>query len=274
MMELDNFKELWAKDKNNEMPEISLAQQRKIHSPLEMVRLNMLAEFILTLLSLPLMFSDTKVDSDNNLEVISIFLFVVSLSIMVYFFFRLRKVYNVIAKKDANTNYDLFNLKTQLLVMKEIYKSYYVSYIPFFFISYLIPIGFHFDMKYSLSAFLIMFGMSLFMLFLIIKVWFKFMYGRYINEIVYMVDELNGIDAKPSSVVKTSKLYQFQNFLINKMGLLGNIIYVFLLLSCSVIVIGCGLGIIFGFSLVLGIKLNWIDYHEFMRAIEVILNKK
>nr|WP_314492429.1 hypothetical protein [uncultured Chryseobacterium sp.] len=40
-MELDNFKELWNKDTKQIPPEISLEKQNEIHSPLEMLKINM-----------------------------------------------------------------------------------------------------------------------------------------------------------------------------------------------------------------------------------------
>ena len=52
-MDLENFKELWNKDTGQESPEISLEKQKEIHSPLQMLKVNMETEFWLMIVTLP-----------------------------------------------------------------------------------------------------------------------------------------------------------------------------------------------------------------------------
>lgn len=72
-MELENFKELWNKDTGQESPEISLEKQREIHSPLEMLKVNMETEFWLMIVTLPLLLTGFPFAStDSNIKTISV----------------------------------------------------------------------------------------------------------------------------------------------------------------------------------------------------------
>lgn len=128
-MELENFKELWNKDTGQESPEISLEKQREIHSPLEMLKVNMETEFWLMIVTLPLLLTGFPFAStDSNIKTISVLLTILSVAIILYFYSRFLKLYKLLRKNTTNTNYDLFTLKTQLLISKEIYISYYILY--------------------------------------------------------------------------------------------------------------------------------------------------
>ncbi|AZA84236.1 hypothetical protein C1637_05165 [Chryseobacterium lactis] len=258
-MELDNFKELWNKDTGQNPPEISLEKQSEIHSPLQMLKVNMKTEFWLMVITLPLLLTSFPFASkDSNIKTIAIFVTILTLAFIVYFYSRFLKLYRLLQRNSINTNYDLSNLKTQLLISKEIYISYYISYIPLAFLLCLISINFHFDMEYNLSIFGVSLLITLLLVCFIIKYWIYFMYGKYIDDIVLLVDELNGIDVKPKPQKRKTWFERSQKFFVNKLGIKGNIlntviwfisVYIFVILFLTlvlliIIIIGAKLGFI------------------------------
>lgn len=210
------------------MPEISLDAQKAIHTPLDMIKLNMKTEFLLVWLSIPyslyLLWEDMA-----HVESKSIFIAmnIVSTAVLIYFFWRLLSFYKRFSRITPNTNYDLFTLKTELLVTKEIFLSYYVLYIPLVFLTYLFTIGFHLENDAQGIMFTCSFGLSVIIILLIRKYWLHYMYGIYINQIVEIIDELNGINH--IEIERGVSLYEkSQRYFISRWGLIGNILFVIL----------------------------------------------
>ncbi|SDI82166.1 hypothetical protein [Chryseobacterium jejuense] len=267
-MELENFKELWNKDTGQEPPEISLEKQREIHSPLQMLKINMKTEFWLMVVTLPLLLTSFPFAStDSNIRTISTFVTILTIAFMTYFYSRFLKLYTLLQKNSINTNYDLFNLKTQLLISKEIYISYYISYIPLAFLLSLIKINFHFDMEYNLSIFGISFLITLLLLCFIIKYWIYYMYGRYIDDVVYLIDELNEVDLKPRTEKKKTWFERSQKYFMNKFGIRGNIlntviwyvsVYIFIILFLTLVLL---------IIIIAGAKLDILDIGSLQRAL-------
>ncbi|MDN3692664.1 hypothetical protein QWZ06_10430 [Chryseobacterium tructae] len=268
-MELENFKELWNKDTGQEPPEISLEKQRDIHSPLQMLKINMKTEFWLMVVTLPLLLTSFPFAStDSNVRTISTLVTILTIAFMSYFYSRFLKLYKLLQKNSINTNYDLFNLKTQLLISREIYISYYISYIPLAFLLSLIKINFHFEMEYNLAIFGISFFITLLLVCFIIKYWIYYMYGRYIDDVVYLVDELNGVEVKPRIEKKKTWFERSQKFFMNKMGIKGNIlntiiwyvsVYIFIILFLTLVLL---------IIIIIGAKLNCIDITTLQRALD------
>ncbi|MDR2236132.1 MAG: hypothetical protein LBE92_08410 [Chryseobacterium sp.] len=269
-MELENFKELWNKDTGDDLPEVSLEKQKEIHSPLQMLKLNMETEFWLMIITLPMLMSGFPFAAkDANIKIISAFVVVLTLALIVYFYSRFLKLYKMLCKQSINTNYDLFNLKTQLLISKEIYIAYYISYIPLAFLLSLITINFHFEMKYNLAIFGISFMITLLLVWFIVKYWIYYMYGRYIKDVVRLVDELNGIEVE--AVPERKKISWFersQKFFMNKFGIRGNIlntviwfvsVYLFIILFLTVVLF---------IFIIAGALLDFIDLNELQKALD------
>lgn len=224
-MELENLKDLWSKDQPENTPKVSIEGTEKLNSPLKMLQMNMRTEFFVwLLLIIPYgVYNMLSSPEDENIRKISILITVLMLLIMLYFGWRFRKLYSYLENRDVSTNYGLFSLKTKLLVSKELYISYYISYIPMVFLMSLIQVKFHFDFKYSGLVFGISFLLSSVVLFIMIKNWFYLMYGKYINQIECLIDDLNGIDVP--NVIKPRKTTRFektQAYFIGKMGVFGN----------------------------------------------------
>lgn len=268
-MELENFKELWNKDTGLDQPEISLEKQRDIHSPIQVLKINMKTEFWLMLVTLPLLLISVPFASaDSNIKTISAFVTVLTVGFITYFYSRFLKLYKLLQKNSINTNYDLFNLKTQLLISKEIYISYYISYIPLAFLLSLIKINFHFDIEYNLAIFGISFLITLLLVCFIIKYWIYYMYGRYIDDVISLVDELNGLEVKPKAEKKKTWFERSQKFFMNKMGVKGNIlntviwfvsVYIFIILFLTFVLL---------IIIIIGAKLDFIDVVGLQRALD------
>jgi hypothetical protein len=267
-MELDNFKELWNKDTRQDLPEISLEKQREIHSPMQMLKINMETEFWLMVITLPMLLIGFPFASgDTNIVIISAFVVALTLAFIIYFYSRFLKLYKILRKSSINTNYDLFNLKTQLLISKEIYISYYISYIPLAFLLSLIKISFHFEVKYNLAIFGVSFLITLMLVWFIIKYWIYYMYGRYIEDVVRLVDELNGLEAESKKMRKNSWFEQSQRFFMNKFGLRGNILNtVIWFVSVYIFIIGF-LTLILLLFIIIGVKLDFIDIQSLQKAL-------
>ncbi|MCW3162521.1 hypothetical protein [Chryseobacterium oryctis] len=270
-MELENLKELWKKDSEQVPPEISLEKQTEIHSPLQMLRINMETEFWLMVVTLPLLFTGLPaVTSNANIRIIAILVSVLTLLIIIYYYSRFLKLYKLLRKGSINTNYDLFNLKTQLLISKQIYISYYISYIPLAFLLSLIQIDFHFEMEYNLAIFIVSLLVILSLVWFILKYWVYYMYGKYIDVVVNLVDELNGIEVEPKLPKKKSWFERSQSFWINKLGIKGNIIntviwfvfmYFFSIFFFTVIIVT---------FIIIGVKLDFIDLPVLQKALNRI----
>lgn len=267
-MELDNFKELWNKDKN-QLPELSLKKQNEIHSPLQMITINMKTEFWLMVVIIPTMvFGFPFTTDDYNIQMITIFVTVLMVAIIVYFYSRFLRLYKLLKKSSINTNYDLFNLRTQLLISKQIYISYYISYIPLAFLLSLIRINFHFNVDYNLAIFAISFLLTFLMLWFIIKYWTYYMYGRYIDDVVRLVDELNDIEVKPKIDIKKTWFECSQKFFINKYGIKGNVLNTILWFVVVYIFIIIFLTFVLYMIIILGDQLNFFDKTDIRKALK------
>ncbi|MBB6370437.1 hypothetical protein [Chryseobacterium shigense] len=267
-MELDNFKELWNKDNREDLPEISLEKQREIHSPMQMLRINMKTEFWLMVITMPtLLIGFPFASGDANIVIISAFVVVLTLAFIIYFYSRFLKLYKILRKSGINTNYDLFNLKTQLLISKEIYIAYYISYIPLAFLLSLIKINFHFEIEYNLAIFGISFMITLMLVWFIIKYWIYYMYGRYIEDVVRLVDELNGLEVEPKKVRQNSWFERSQRFFMNKFGLNGNILNTVIWFVSVYIFIVVFLTLLLLLFIIIGVKLDFIDIQSLQKAL-------
>lgn len=270
-MELENFKELWNKDTGQESPEISLEKQREIHSPLEMLKVNMETEFWLMIVTLPLLLTGFPFAStDSNIKTISVLLTILSVAIIVYFYSRFLKLYKLLRKNSTNTNYDLFTLKTQLLISKEIYISYYIAYIPLGFLLSLIQINFHFDREYNLAIFGISLLITLLLIAFIIKYWIYYMYGRYIDDMVRLVDELNGIEVSQRPEKRKTWFERSQKFFMNKMGIKGNILNTVIWFVFMYIFIILFLALVLVIIIIVGAKLDFLDIGSLQRALNIL----
>lgn len=191
-MELNNIKELWNKEEVSETPEISTEQQSEIHNPLQKIRKNLWMEICLNIVVLIILIPLSKVFSEDPLSrwtLMIIYFFIIG-----YFTLKFYEFYKKSVSLNINTLYHLQELKFELILLKELYKAYYVSSIPFF-----MGVLFLFLQKNDFSKYpdLIMNYAPYIMFFCIVVFtlasgiyWFENYYGKYIKQIQNKIEDL------------------------------------------------------------------------------------
>lgn len=262
-MELDNIKDLWKKEEISETPDISTEQQKEIHLPLEKIRQNMKIEFWSTIAVIPVMlllfFFE---EGDVNKAALLAILILLSAIIVVYYFSKFRKLYKRISTQNFSTYTNLLNLRYELVLNTELYRSYYIAFIPIIFCSYII----FFKPEFSSSRYLFMLITSTvfgsFAMIYVGKIWLREMYGKYVVQISDLVMQLS--DEKDEFVFDRSGLHSksnyrwiqlSQNWLVAKLGktggtivnfILWGFVFLFLIFALSFII-----GLIIGFASVM-----------------------
>ena len=241
-MDLENLKQVWDKEKIESVPEISLEKQKEIHTPLEMIRKNMRAEFWISVVSfslwaimLPLMGKNTE---QTYLLVILVF---IALTITGYYYLKFYIFYKKLNTKNLNTYHNILDLRYELVLNSELYKSFYIVFIPIGLCLYTI-LYLH-DKETNLTIFAIkslIFGV---VFYFGGKYWLYEKYGKYIQQISKIVAEITGEEdgfEYDRSFLKIQKEFVFlqkiRNFCNEKFGTHGQTAYIiFLLILVSLI---------------------------------------
>lgn len=225
-MDLNELKDLWNKEDIQETPEVSLEKQNEIHSPLEKIRKNMRIEFWYTILSYPMLAVIIYYFAQGMEQwKMIVALLVISVAIAIYYFMKFNTLYQKINTQNFSTFHQLLNLRYELVLNTELYKSYYISYIPIIFCAYFIIYGvrdetishFIFIMSITLAASISMYFLG--------KLWLREFYGKYIIEISDLVMQLTDekddfvYDRKSlQSEVKFKPFMKTRNFFERKFG--------------------------------------------------------
>ncbi|MDO4727481.1 MAG: hypothetical protein Q4B43_00600 [Bacteroidota bacterium] len=254
---MENFKELWNKDEITETPEISLEKQQKIRLPLEKIRANMKKEYQFTIIGFPclllfLFFLD-------GMYQISIFLMLIGLGIAItaYYFSKFRVFYKKINMQSLDTYHNLLDLRYELVLNSELYKSYYLCLVPLMFSGYIV----FFFMGQNITEIVKILISTLFVSIFIYfygKTWLKTMYGKYIVEISELLNQMNGKHDDfqyDRATIKMEKYFSFfentQPFFVQKFGKFGKILHILfwlLVFFVAVFIVGFVIGLIIGFS--------------------------
>ncbi|MDY3536755.1 hypothetical protein PG275_01910 [Riemerella anatipestifer] len=189
-MELDNIKDLWHREKVSDLPNICLEQQKAVKTPLEKIRANMKMEFwttfLLMILIVPLYYSQIKNAQQGSLFLL---LYIISILIIVYYFVKFYSLYKTISTQNFQTYHNLLNLRYELVLNTELYKSYYISFVPILFSVFLLFLDLN---SWNGVMFVVV---SLFMTSIIMyvmgRVWLREIYGNYVVEITDLVSELS-----------------------------------------------------------------------------------
>lgn len=96
---------------------------------------------------------------------------------------------------------------------------------------------------------------------------FYYMYGRYIDDVVRLVDELNEIEVSSRPEKKKTWFEYSQKFFMNKMGIKGNILNTFIWFVSMYIFIILFLTLVFLIVIIAGVKLNFLDIESLQRAL-------
>lgn len=93
------------------------------------------------------------------------------------------------------------------------------------------------------------------------------MYGRYIDDMVRLADELNGIEVSQRPEKRKTWFERSQRFFMNKMGIKGNILntviwfvfmYFFIILVLTVVLL---------IIIIVGAKFDFLDIGSLQRAL-------
>ena len=235
-MDLENLKQVWDKEKIESVPEISLEKQKEIHTPLEMIRKNMRAEFWISVVSfslwammLPFMGKNTE---QTYLLVILVF---IALTITGYYYLKFYIFYKKLNTKNLNTYHNILDLRYELVLNSELYKSFYIVFIPIGLCLYTI-LYLH-DKETNLTIFAIkslIFGV---VFYFGGKYWLYEKYGKYIQQISKIVAEIIGEEdgfEYDRSFLKIQKEFVFlqktRNFCNEKFGTHGQTAYIIFLI--------------------------------------------
>ena len=235
-MDLENLKQVWNEEKIESIPEISLEKQKEIHTPLEMIRKNMRTEFwtsivffLLWAVSSPFSGMDTK--HTYLLVILTLTAFV----IIGYYYLKFYTFYKKLNTQNLNTYHNILDLRYELVLNSELYKSFYIASIPFI-------LGFYYasyvdNKDFNLSFFSIISLSFCVLIYFIGKYWLYENYGKYIQQISKIVAEITGEEdgfEYDRSFLKIQKEFVFlqktRNFCNEKFGKYGQIVYIKFLL--------------------------------------------
>lgn len=235
-MDLENLKQVWNEEKIESIPEISLEKQKEIHTPLEIIRKNMRTEFwtsivffLLWAVSSPFSGMDTK---HTYLLVI---LILTAFVIIGYYYLKFYTFYKKLNTQNLNTYHNILDLRYELVLNSELYKSFYIASIPFI-------LGFYYasyvdNKDFNLSFFSIISLSFCVLIYFIGKYWLYENYGKYIQQISKIVAEITGEEdgfEYDRSFLKIQKEFVFlqktRNFCNEKFGKYGQIVYIKFLL--------------------------------------------
>ncbi|WP_160137608.1 hypothetical protein [Chryseobacterium sp. c4a] len=194
-MNIDELKNTWHEDNTDETPEISIDQRNKINLPLEKVRKNMRMEFWWVVGIFVFAFLVCSVCQPFKLQLYITVLIASMLIVTIFFYSKFFKLYNNISNTELKTSDSLKDLVTQLNLNKQYYLSYYISFAPFIVCEILIVLEFipwPQPLSETKIAFILISSLvgGLFLLFVCGKFWFHRYYGRYIDHIESLLNEL------------------------------------------------------------------------------------
>ena len=235
-MDLENLKQVWNEEKIESVPKISLEKQKEIHTPLEMIRKNMRAEFWISVVSfslwammLPFMGKNTE---QTYLLVILVF---IALTITGYYYLKFYIFYKKLNTKNLNTYHNILDLRYELVLNSELYKSFNIVFVPIMLGLYS-TLYLH-NKESNIIFFIILFLTFCVILYFIGKYWMYESYGKHIMKISKIVaeikDEEDGFEYD-RSFLKIQKesvfLQKIRNFCNEKFGKYGQTAYIIFLL--------------------------------------------
>ena len=188
-MDLENLKQVWNEEKIESVPKISLEKQKEIHTPLEIIRKNMRAEFWISVVSfslwammLPFMGKNTE---QTYLLVILVF---IALTITGYYYLKFYIFYKKLNTKNLNTYHNILDLRYELVLNSELYKSFNIVFVPIMLGLYS-TLYLH-NKESNIIFFIILFLTFCVILYFIGKYWMYESYGKHIMKISKIVAEI------------------------------------------------------------------------------------
>ena len=235
-MDLENLKQVWNEEKIESIPEISLEKQKEIHTPLEMIRMNMRTEFWMNIIFFPLwavlfplMGKDTK-----QAYLLDILIFIAFI-IIGYYYLKFYIFYKKLNTKNLNTYHNILDLRYELVLNSELYKSFNIVFVPIMLGLYS-TLYLH-NKESNIIFFIILFLTFCVILYFIGKYWMYESYGKHIMKISKIVaeikDEKDGFEYD-RSFLKIQKEFVFlqkiRNFCNEKFKKYGQTAYIIFLI--------------------------------------------
>lgn len=195
-MNIDELKNAWNEDVSDETPEISIEHRNKINLPLEKIRKNMRMEFWSTIGIFIFAFAVIALAPGPFRFKFYISILIASMVFVTFFFFsKFFKLYKNISNPMMKTYDGLKDLLHQFNLNKQYYLSFCLTFVPFLVCELIIvieslprpePLSDIFIAVLLIATLVV--GISL--LFVFGKWWFKKFYGRYINQVENLINEL------------------------------------------------------------------------------------
>lgn len=250
-MDLENLKQVWNEEKIESIPEISLEKQKEIHTPLEIIRKNMRTEFWKTIVAYPFLFIlFLSLSQEKKQMYILVFLIFILVGICCYYYLKFYSFYKKLNSDSFNTYHSLLDLRYELVLNTELYKSLYASHIPTMLCFYIILEMF----KKEPNIVLIITQSLLFcaILYPLGKFFLYRKYGRHIQKISNIIREITNEDDDfqyDRSFLKIQKelvfLQKARNFCNEKFGKYSYVTYItFLLILVFLISFLVGISIV------------------------------
>ena len=253
-MDLENLKQVWNEEKIESVPEISLEKQKEIHTPLEMIRMNMRTEFWMNIIFFPLWAVLFPLMGKNIEQTyLLVILIFIALTITGYYYLKFYTFYKKLNTKSLNTYHNILDLRYELVLNSELYKSFNIVFVPIMLGLYS-TLYLH-NKESNIIFFIILFLTFCVILYFIGKYWMYESYGKHIMKISKIVaeikDEEDGFEYD-RSFLKIQKelvfLQKARNFCNEKFGKYGQTAYItFLLILVFLIslLIGACIGILY-----------------------------
>ncbi|CAD7812338.1 hypothetical protein CHRY9390_02498 [Chryseobacterium aquaeductus] len=197
-MNIDDLKNAWNEDVSDETPEISIENKNKINLPLEKIRKNMRMEFWSTIAILIFGFAVVWIPVPEAPFKFKFYLTVLLASMVIvisFFFSKFFKLYKDISNPMLKTYDSLKDLMYQFDLNKQYYLSFMLSFVPFLVCELIIVVEFlpHreplSDLHIAVTVISAL-ALGLFGLLLLGKYWYRIFYGRYVQQIENLLNEL------------------------------------------------------------------------------------
>ena len=255
-MDLENLKQVWDKEKIESVPEISLEKQKEIHTPLEIIRKNMRTEFWVSIISflifgIQIFFIGKGTEQTFFLTMLAFII----LFILGYYYLKFYSFYKKLNTKNLNTYHNILDLRYELVLNSELYKSFYIAFIPIVLGLYSIL---YLDKKdFDITFFTILCLSFCVVVYFIGKYLMYESYGKHIMKISKIVAEITGEEdgfEYDRSFLKIQKEFVFlqkiRNFCNEKFGKYGQTAYItFLLILVFLISFLVGISIVISYTL-------------------------
>ena len=253
-MDLENLKQVWDKEKIESVPEISLEKQKEIHTPLEVIRMNMRAEFWMNIIFFPFWAVLFPLKGKNTEQTyLLVILVFIAFIIIGYYYLKFYTFYKKLNTKSLNTYHNILDLRYELVLNSELYKSFNIVFVPIMLGLYS-TLYLH-NKESNIIFFIILFLTFCVILYFIGKYWMYESYGKHIMKISKIVaeikDEEDGFEYD-RSFLKIQKelvfLQKARNFCNEKFGKYGQTAYIIFLLILGLLIsflVGACVGILY-----------------------------